>query len=121
VNGFELENKSMEGYAKLAALMGDHPEVAIFRRFGAVNAQNLLYLQAELTHLELKLRKYAKEDANSRHHKRVLYSTDWQTLSESIIVPDNDDKQWNTILTIRERLREYSKLDWSSLVHARNY
>jgi hypothetical protein len=47
------------GYAQLASLMGAHPEVAVFRRFGALNAQNLLYLQAELTHLELELRSTA--------------------------------------------------------------
>ena len=34
----------MEGYAKIACLMGEFPEVAIFRRFGALNAQNLLCL-----------------------------------------------------------------------------
>lgn len=99
----------MEGYAKLAGLMGAHPEVAVFRRFGAMNAQNLLHLQAELTSLELKLKDYAKEDAKSGHPKRVLYSRHWQTLSNSINVSDHDDKQWSTMLTIRDRLKEYSK------------
>jgi hypothetical protein len=42
----------VNGYPKLARHMGASPEIAIFRRFGALNAQNLLYLQAELVHLE---------------------------------------------------------------------
>jgi hypothetical protein len=103
------EVEIMEGHAKVAALMGAHPEVAIFRRFGAMNAQNLLYLQAELIELECKLKMYAKEDANSKHPKRILYSRHWLSLSGSIDNPEYDDKQWKIILTIREKLKKYSK------------
>jgi hypothetical protein len=99
----------MEGYAKLATIMGAHPEVAVFKRFGTLNTQNILYLQAELTDLELRLKKYAKQDADSGHPGRILYSRDWQTLSESSDVPTNNNKQWNTILSIREKLKEFSK------------
>jgi len=88
-------------------MMGSHTELAIFRRFGAINAQNVLYLQAELVHLELQLREHAREDENSNHPKRTLFSLDWQRLSESSA--DSDDKQWKTILRIREVLKEYSK------------
>ena len=45
----------MEGYAKLASFMASDSEFAIFRRFGALNAQNLLYYQAELMDLETHL------------------------------------------------------------------
>lgn len=99
----------MEGHAKVAAMMGAHPEVAIFRRFGAINAQNLLYLQAELIELERKLKKYAEEDANSKHPKRILYSRHWLSLSGSIDNPEHDSKQWEIMLTIKEKLKEYSK------------
>jgi hypothetical protein len=56
----------MKGYAKLGLLMGEFPEVAILRRFSALSAQNLLYLQAELRQLEVDLRKYAQEDDGRR-------------------------------------------------------
>ena len=46
----------MEGYSKLASLMGTYSDTLIFRHFGALSAQNLLYLQAELVHLEHELR-----------------------------------------------------------------
>lgn len=102
----------MEGYAKIASLMGAHPEIAILRRFGALNAQNLLYLQAELVALEKDLSAYAAEDCASKDTDRVFYSRDWYTLSNS-----RDDestgneaagRQWQTMLKIREKLKEYS-------------
>ncbi|KAF2195047.1 hypothetical protein K469DRAFT_543962 [Zopfia rhizophila CBS 207.26] len=97
------------GYARLASLMGLHPEIAILRRFGALNAQNLLYLQAELTHLEHRLQKCVEEDADSGHPDRTIYDRDWQTLSESGAAPDGNPEQWNTILLIRKRLEEYNQ------------
>ncbi|KAK0728798.1 hypothetical protein B0T26DRAFT_748959 [Lasiosphaeria miniovina] len=66
------------GYARLASLMGAHPETAIVRRFGSLNTLNLLYLQAELTDLENALQKEAKADAESGHLDRTLYSQGWQ-------------------------------------------
>ncbi|KAF2855518.1 hypothetical protein T440DRAFT_463924 [Plenodomus tracheiphilus IPT5] len=60
--------------------MGSHPEVAIFRRFGTLNAQNPLYLQAALTSLELKLQRSAKADAESNQPKRQIYDLDWREL-----------------------------------------
>ena len=102
----------MEGYAKLASIMGSHPEVAILRRFGALNAQNLLYLQAELVALEDDLRAIAAEDIASDDLDRAAYSRDWYTLSNSENpTAGNEDagRQWQIILSIREKLKEYSR------------
>ncbi|PMD29525.1 hypothetical protein L207DRAFT_538709 [Hyaloscypha variabilis F] len=52
----------MEGYARIATLMGRSPELGIFRGFKMLNAQNLLYLQAELTQLEIDLGKLREND-----------------------------------------------------------
>ena len=103
----------MEGYAKLGFFMGEHPEYAILRLFAGLNAQNILYLQAELNLLEEKLRNYATEDRNSGHRLRGLYSVDWQLLADSIgpkAESGENRKQWETFLEIREKLKEYSKL-----------
>ncbi|KAF2726565.1 hypothetical protein EJ04DRAFT_453101 [Polyplosphaeria fusca] len=43
------------GYAKLAALISKEKDYAIFRKFGTLNARNLLHLQAELSDLESRL------------------------------------------------------------------
>lgn len=99
----------MAGYTKLASLMGAHPEVAIFRRFSSLNTQNLLYLQAELVSLELKLRRCAQDDATSGHQDRSIYDRDWQSLVSSLHTSDGCPEQWNTILSIRRVLKEYSK------------
>ena len=91
-------------------MMGAHPEVAVIRRFGSLNARNILYLQAELMALEPKLNECVKADANSGHQDRQIYDRDWQTLSESL-QPENggNPEQWKTMLSIRALLKEYSK------------
>lgn len=61
----------MEGYAKLASLMGAHPAVIFIPRFGALTAQNLLYLQAELDQLEPEFREW------------VTFAKDWFTLAHA--------------------------------------
>ena len=53
--------EKVRGYPKLAGQMGLRPEVAIFRRFGALNAENLLYFQAELALLERDLQEQQRE------------------------------------------------------------
>jgi hypothetical protein len=97
------------GYNILAHLMGAYPELSIFRRFGALNARNILYLQAELTDLETKLLQAEKADLESGHVNRKIYSRDWRTLSESVDVADGDSTQWKIFLRMREKLHEYSK------------
>ena len=100
----------MEGYAKLASLMGAYPEVAIFRRFGALNAQNLLYLQAELASLEKDLWACAAEDNASNDPDRAVHSTDWYTLSQSVTggsEKEGSGRQWQTVLEVRKKLKEY--------------
>ena len=97
------------GYPRLASLMGAHPEAAIFRRFGSLNALNLLHLQAELTHLESELYRQAKADAESGHFERSLYDRDWQTLSQSATAKDANPEQWKLLLQVRDKLRQYSE------------
>lgn len=103
---------TMGGYPKLASFMGANPEVAILRRFGALNARNLLYFQAELVALEAELKGFADQDSASDNEDRKEYSRCWDLLSRS---DDNsnggdetDGKQWQTMLRIRGKLKEYS-------------
>jgi hypothetical protein len=106
---FKIQLIRMSGYSRLASMMGAHPELAALRRFGSLNAQNLLSFQAELTYLELKLKRCAKADADSGHPDRTLYDRDWQTLSDSAQALDGNSEQWQTILAIRKTLKQYSK------------
>ncbi|GAW23977.1 hypothetical protein ANO14919_135560 [Xylariales sp. No.14919] len=97
------------GYPRLASLMGAHPEMTAFRRFGSLNALNLLYLQAELVGLENELQKQAEADAASGHFENSIYHRDWQTLSESATAEGRGSTQWHTMLKARDKLNEYNQ------------
>jgi hypothetical protein len=68
----------MEGHAKVAKLISRHPELATVRRFGDLNMQSLLYLHAELVHLEAEYRKLAEDDQS--HPDRLDHAKDWFSL-----------------------------------------
>lgn len=97
-----------QGHDRLASLMGMFPEAAIFRRFAALNAKNILYLQAELLLLEKKLNLAAEDDARSTSERRQEYSRRWDLLSSGSQDPDGHPQQWETFLKIRTTLNEYS-------------
>ncbi|KAK4040930.1 hypothetical protein C8A01DRAFT_15236 [Parachaetomium inaequale] len=84
--------------------------MAAFRRFGALSAEDLLYRQAELVELERNLREYQEEDKKSGHEDRERYGFNWDTLRRSAdddAADGNDGSQWETVLEIREKLKEY--------------
>jgi hypothetical protein len=95
------------GYPKLAGQMGLIPETTIFRSFAALQAQNILYLQAELVLLEKMLRKRELIDSQDLNGLKSLYSLDWYWLSQS--GDDGDEEQWKLVQQIRVKLREYSR------------
>ena len=94
------------GYPRFAGQIETQPEYAIFRRFGALNAENLLYLQAELTDLEISLRQQQKVDSESGHARKSKYSRSWYPLS--ISKSHGDTTQLDIVLEIRKKLKEYS-------------
>ncbi|KAI3327644.1 hypothetical protein HD806DRAFT_329294 [Xylariaceae sp. AK1471] len=94
----------MEGYARISQLMGQQDECAIYRRFRKLNAMNLLYLQAELTHLEQQLDTIALRDA--ANDERRFYSKDWWSLSHN--EDEEDIEQWEKVLEIRTKLEQYN-------------
>ena len=100
-------SQTVNGYPRFASLIETRPECAIFRRFGALNAQNLLYLQAELIGLEKSLREQQKEDSESGHQYKTKYAQNWFWLSTS--ERDGDTQQLDLVLKTRETLRQYSK------------
>jgi hypothetical protein len=97
------------GYPKLAAKIEIQPELAIFRRFGALNAQNLLYYQAELVDMEEKLREQQKRDDKDLKGAKSSYAKTWYRLQESNL--DGDTDQLDLVMKIRQTLKEYSKFD----------
>lgn len=101
----------MEGYEKLAQLMGNsHTDghFLIFQKFEHLSAQNLLYLQAEIVNLQETLAGLAKEDAESEDPERQVYSRDWWALSSA-----EDGEQWEVFLRLRSKLKAYCTLHLS--------
>lgn len=94
------------GYPKLAAKIAVQPEAAIYRRFGALNAQNLLYLQAELVDLEERLKDQQGLDNNDSTGTKSKYAKNWFSLQDSAV--DGDTEQLDLVMKIREVLKEYS-------------
>ncbi|KAE9367093.1 hypothetical protein N431DRAFT_418207 [Stipitochalara longipes BDJ] len=95
----------MEGYPKLAQLMGNsHADghFLIFQKFEPLSAQNILYLQAEIVNLQETLNQSAKEDAESDGPKRREFTRDWLALSSA-----EDCEQWETFVRLRKTLKEY--------------
>jgi hypothetical protein len=105
------------GYPKLAGRMAVLPEIAMFKRFGALNARNLLYMQSELMMLEARLKQVEAEDAMTMQNRKQDYSRDFYWLHYSEIVGP-DTKQLNLIRRIREILKDYSAFPASMMLNA---
>jgi hypothetical protein len=91
--------------------MTQNPELLMVRRFRALNARNLLYLQAELVYIETALVKCEKEDAEVTGTKdpRAHYSRDYEYLMKyGGDGKSASGKQWTLIQQMRATLKEYS-------------
>ncbi|KAF4544454.1 uncharacterized protein LTHEOB_6024 [Lasiodiplodia theobromae] len=82
------------------------PETSIFRRFGTLNSLNLLYLQAELTDIEHKLRQAQVADHKAGTGFKNLYAKNWYFLDAS--VQDGDDQQLQLVNLACEKLDKYN-------------
>ncbi|KAF1970509.1 hypothetical protein BU23DRAFT_582048 [Bimuria novae-zelandiae CBS 107.79] len=110
----------IKGYPMLAGQIQVQPEMAIFRRFIALNAENILYLQAELTFLENELRKQQLKDNSSNHEKKIKYAVNWYQLRNSH--RNGDTKQLDLVQRIRETLWQYSRHRISSrFLHSKQH
>lgn len=95
----------MLGYAQLAALMAQQQELAIFRSYRVLGMQNLLYLQAEIAHVQEELQNLV--DRDQRHPDRAYYSRDWWSLSQG--ETEEDTEQWKTVQELQSLLNRYCK------------
>lgn len=101
----ELGDDILNGYPGLAKQMGEYRGLNMFSRFAKLSARNLMYMQAEILHLERKL--HVVTWADHRDGAKRIYERNATALMRSI---ENEDSQWELFLEIREKLKEYSKL-----------
>lgn len=94
----------MAGYQKLASMIGSHSDLAVFRKFGTLAAKNLLYMQAELVHLEAELGDIVQQDLQDS--ERQDFGTCWESL-KSVCNNDGADFQWKKVLEVRQKLKDY--------------
>jgi hypothetical protein len=95
------------GYPRLSERMGVKPETLIFRKFVALNARVLLYMQAELLELERALQKQEEQDLNDTDGKRSRYASDFSYLLLSH--KHGDTTQLELVRKIQGKLELYSK------------
>lgn len=114
----EEKGDAMNGYSRLASYMGEGAEIAMFKRFTALNAHNLLLYQAELSELEKKLTEAIEKDEASGDFRRMLYDRYLVALQCSETDIDGNTEQLNTLRQIRKTLKEYSMYPHSSLGQA---
>ncbi|KAI1640571.1 hypothetical protein F4809DRAFT_637379 [Biscogniauxia mediterranea] len=100
------------GYDRLAQYMGRHPQLGIFRRFGALAYETLLYYQAEISDIEHRLRLLQAENRSSDDENRREYMMSWDKLSESAESDDSDNpgrEQFDLIMKLRHLMGKYEK------------
>lgn len=110
----------MASYDRLSRVMADHNDLLILRTFSSLNIKNILYYEAELSHLECELREIESEDQTCNASPRQDYAASWKALSagpnaHSLATSSPSPKsprdalQWQLFSRIRAVLREYSK------------
>ncbi|KAI5924173.1 hypothetical protein F4810DRAFT_666068 [Camillea tinctor] len=104
------------GYDRLAQFMGRHPQLGIFRRFGALAYETLLYYQAEISDIEQRLRGLRAANKSPGDgpggDNRKEYMMSWVELLESTESDDPDDtgrEQLKLIMRLRDLMVKYEK------------
>lgn len=104
------------GWPRLAQEMARSVELESFCRFRELNVKNLLYYQVEIAEMEADLRKAEREDWEKHRHGKWegTYAREAHMMlkakDEKDATPE-EKRQCKLVLDIRERLREYSKMD----------
>jgi hypothetical protein len=99
----------MQGYQKFAAFLSSNRDFALLRKYDALQIKDLLFQQAELTHLEAQLENIIQEDeeAFEKGEKgRSDLSLSWDKLKRSKDrMPDR--LQYDKTMEVRKALKEY--------------
>ncbi|KAH3943296.1 hypothetical protein HBH70_118080 [Parastagonospora nodorum] len=103
------------GYPKIAARMSLIPETAMFRRFGALNARNLLYLQGDLARIEEELVKLEWSDSQSDTGKKAYYASSSKLLGNASVLRDGDVRQRELVERMSDTLCRYNQ----AIIHQR--
>lgn len=87
----------------MASVMGRYFGLGILRRYSTLSTLNLLYLQAELNDLAQSDVEYGA----AGDMRRGFFAQDRRHLSDAR--GDGNKKEWEKMLQVREKLKEYCK------------
>jgi hypothetical protein len=108
---WKWQNSPM-GYPKLAERIAVLPETGIYRRFDALNARNLLYLQSELCTLENAIREQEGRDQLDMRGKKQDYAGNHaEMLRDS---PSVGRDQLVLVGKLQKKIAQYSKYAYYS-------
>ncbi|KAL8858580.1 MAG: hypothetical protein Q9178_004874 [Gyalolechia marmorata] len=96
----------MADYQKLAGMMANHGEVAIFRRFDKLNLKNLLYMQAELILLEAELHQMELDEKSAVNSSKPAYPFSVDNLREAAC--SGKVTQWTKYQEVQSKLQAYN-------------
>lgn len=88
--------------------MGAYPELAIFRRFGALNLRNIMFMQAEIADLEKKYETVVAEDDRAGDPERAALARGWRDVARTGAM-DDASPRYRIVRPLRELLRDYSQ------------
>jgi len=97
--------RTKSNYHRLASLMTNGRDLAIFRRFDDLNISSLLSLQAEIMHLESEYNRRCDQDSGSSDAAEAEYSTYFRSLHRS---RDTNGEQIQLLDTLQTKLSSYS-------------
>ena len=108
------EHRKPNGYIRLAQFMVQRNHT-IVKQYRELAVQDLLYLQAELCHLQYEFNRQATIDANEKG-PRSFYDREWTHLQNGLRNGGDESIQWRLALLIRGKLRDYCECLPSLLV-----
>ena len=96
-------------YHSLASLISDQPDFAIFKRFLASNARNVLRLQGELVHLESELDSIVQADRDSGDAEKAEFDFCIAALKGPPHPSREKGLQWQRAVELGDKLAAYSQ------------
>jgi hypothetical protein len=98
----------LQGYPKLAHLMGTYPEYGIFRKFGSLSMISLLAIQAKLARLERKLQ---EASSKSQDLTNVNAKQQWSDFEKLQSLDATEKANADLLEDIRKTINEYCSTD----------
>ncbi len=103
-----LTLNKQRNYHRLASLMVNDQDLAIFRRFDKLNMISLLSMQAEILHLEGEYLRQCEDDNSAGDGRRQNYSIDFHSLRKSKDSVGTEGEQYRLLNNLQTKLSAYS-------------